>query len=155
MNQTETKALKWLSGKFGIEPEKIIYHATTNPDFLLPNKQAFEVKRLYSDQILFYPNQLEKLQNFPGCKVLVFDGGATPIAIIPIEDILAKPTHWQNIKLNFVKGIAGIFIRLTEEDKQAVGKDAQKLGLSVTAFMRLLYKQWSDGIRFERNKGHE
>ena len=44
----------------------------------------------------------------------------------------------------------GIFIRLSEEDKSAIEQDAWKLGLSVTAFIRLLYKQWSDGIRFER-----
>lgn len=46
----------------------------------------------------------------------------------------------------------GIFIRLSQEDKLAIEKDAEKLGLSVTAFMRLLYKQWSDGIRFEKEK---
>lgn len=46
----------------------------------------------------------------------------------------------------------GIFVRLTIEDKQAIREDARKLGLSVTAFVRLLYKQWSDGIRFERDK---
>ena len=49
----------------------------------------------------------------------------------------------------------GIFIRLSEEDKKAVEKDAMRLGLSVTAFIRLLYKQWTDGIRFERDKGYD
>jgi len=36
------------------------------------------------------------------------------------------------------------------EDAEKLEEEAKKLNLSVSAFLRLLIKQWSDGIRFER-----
>lgn len=36
------------------------------------------------------------------------------------------------------------------KDAEKLKKEARKLGLSVSAFIRLLIKQWSDGIRFEK-----
>ena len=35
-------------------------------------------------------------------------------------------------------------------EKEALEAEAKKLGISVSAFIRLLIKQWSDGIRFEK-----
>ncbi len=39
------------------------------------------------------------------------------------------------------------------KDAEKLGKEARKLGLSVSAFIRLLIKQWSDGIKFEKRGG--
>jgi len=38
------------------------------------------------------------------------------------------------------------------EDAKKLEAEAKKLGISVSAFIRLLIKQWSDGIRFERRE---
>ena len=43
-----------------------------------------------------------------------------------------------------------ILIRLNEKDFEQVKAEAEKLNLSVAAFVRLLIKQWGDGIKFER-----
>lgn len=42
--------------------------------------------------------------------------------------------------------------RVEADDKQKLEAEAKKLGLSVSAFIRLLIRNWSDGIRFEKNK---
>jgi len=36
------------------------------------------------------------------------------------------------------------------EDAEKLEEEARKLGISVSAFIRLLIKQWSDGIKFEK-----
>ena len=41
-------------------------------------------------------------------------------------------------------------IRISAEDKSALIAEARKVGLSVSAFIRLLIKQWNDGIKFEK-----
>ena len=44
---------------------------------------------------------------------------------------------------------------LLENDKaEKLEREAISLGLSVSAFLRLLIKQWDDGIRFERIESH-
>lgn len=45
-----------------------------------------------------------------------------------------------------------ILTRLTEKELVAVQEEADKLGIPVAAFIRLLIKQWSNGIRFERKE---
>ena len=41
--------------------------------------------------------------------------------------------------------------RVTAEEKANIKREARNLGISVTAFIRLLIKQWSDGdIKFEK-----
>ncbi|GAI80681.1 unnamed protein product [marine sediment metagenome] len=45
-----------------------------------------------------------------------------------------------------------ITIRMGTEDKKRVEAEAKKLGLSVSAFIRLLIKQWSNGIKFEKRE---
>jgi len=37
-------------------------------------------------------------------------------------------------------------------DKAKVEAEAKKLGISVSAFIRLLIKQWSNGIKFEKRE---
>jgi len=41
---------------------------------------------------------------------------------------------------------------LDEKEADRLQGEANKLGVSVSAFLRLLIKQWSNGIRFEREK---
>jgi len=46
-----------------------------------------------------------------------------------------------------------LLIRLEQEELNSIRKEADKLGISMTDFIKLLVKQWSDGIRFERKDG--
>jgi len=48
-----------------------------------------------------------------------------------------------------------IIFKVTGEQKKAIQADADKLGLSMSAFIRLLYEQWADGIRFERRENRK
>lgn len=45
-----------------------------------------------------------------------------------------------------------VMVRLTNEEKTALVTEAQKLGISISAFVRLLLKNWADGITFKRGK---
>ena len=45
-----------------------------------------------------------------------------------------------------------IRFRTSTEEKKKFKTEAGKLGISVSAFIRLLFKNWSDGIRFEREE---
>lgn len=45
-------------------------------------------------------------------------------------------------------------IYLTPKEDASMKNEASKLGISVNAFIRLLYRQWIDGIRFEKDKGN-
>ena len=42
--------------------------------------------------------------------------------------------------------------RMKAEDKAKLETEAQKVGMSVSAFIRLLITNWTDGITFEREK---
>lgn len=39
---------------------------------------------------------------------------------------------------------------VSREDAKKLEEEARELGISVSAFIRLLIKQWSDGIKFEK-----
>ena len=41
---------------------------------------------------------------------------------------------------------------LDQEDATKLDIEAKQLGISVSAFIRLLIRNWSNGITFERNK---
>lgn len=45
-----------------------------------------------------------------------------------------------------------IIFKVTKEQKQAIKREAGRLGLNMSSFLRLLVQQWSDGIRFERRE---
>jgi hypothetical protein len=47
-----------------------------------------------------------------------------------------------------------ILVRLSPEDKRLAETEAAKLGLSVAAFMRLLLKNWTNGITFQKDKAN-
>ncbi len=48
-----------------------------------------------------------------------------------------------------------IRFRLNNETKLSLETEAKGLGLSVSAFIRLLIRQWDDGIRFERRRDND
>ena len=48
------------------------------------------------------------------------------------------------------KGHKMIRFQVSLEDAEKLEGEARKLGLSVSAFIRLLIKQWSKGIKFEK-----
>ncbi len=43
-----------------------------------------------------------------------------------------------------------IRFRVDADEKENIEAEAKKLGISVSAFLRLLIKQWSNGIKFEK-----
>jgi len=45
-----------------------------------------------------------------------------------------------------------IRFRVPVEDAKKLEEEAKKLNLSVSAFIRLLIKQWSNGIKFEKRE---
>ena len=45
-----------------------------------------------------------------------------------------------------------IIFKISAEDKEKAEIEAKRLGLSVGAFIRLLLQNWSDGIKFEKDK---
>lgn len=45
-----------------------------------------------------------------------------------------------------------VIIRVTPEEKLAFVTEAQNMGISISAFIRLLLRNWSDGITFKRGK---
>lgn len=46
-------------------------------------------------------------------------------------------------------------LRISKSEKETVRKEAKKLGISMSAFVRLLLRQWSDGIKFEKRVPEE
>ncbi len=69
MNKTEQKAKEWLIEQ-GYKDNEIIFSENT-PDFTCMDGKRYEVKFLYGNQIIFYPTQLEKMENED--IILVFD----------------------------------------------------------------------------------
>lgn len=43
-------------------------------------------------------------------------------------------------------------LRLTPDEHRQFQEESEKLGISISDFMRLLFRQWVNGIRFERDK---
>ena len=43
-----------------------------------------------------------------------------------------------------------VMIRLTAGEKLTLVDEAQKLGISLSAFIRLLLRNWADGINFSK-----
>jgi hypothetical protein len=44
-----------------------------------------------------------------------------------------------------------VIVRLTLEEKHILVREAQKLGISISALVRLLLRNWTNGIKFEKN----
>lgn len=43
-----------------------------------------------------------------------------------------------------------IIVRLTPLEKATIISEAQKAGISISAFIRLLLRNWADGITFQK-----
>ena len=46
-------------------------------------------------------------------------------------------------------------LTLTPEEHQGMKSEALKLGISMADFIRLLYKQWIDGLTFAKGKNDD
>ena len=47
-----------------------------------------------------------------------------------------------------------ILLNLDPQDYENLHSESSKLGLSMSAFLRLLIRQWSDGITFSKDKNN-
>ena len=47
-----------------------------------------------------------------------------------------------------------LLLQLSPEQFDALRVESQKLNISMTAFIRLLLRQWYNGIIFEKDKGN-
>lgn len=45
-------------------------------------------------------------------------------------------------------------IPVSDEEKTIAEQEANKLGMPVSSFFRLLLKNWIDGVVFEKKNGH-
>jgi len=43
-----------------------------------------------------------------------------------------------------------LYVRVSDEEHRIVTADSKRLGVSLSGFIRLLIKNWSDGVRFEQ-----
>ncbi len=55
-----------------------------------------------------------------------------------------------NLETNQETRTENVLVRLTQEEKDTLVKEAQKVGISISAFVRLLLRNYSNGIRFEK-----
>lgn len=46
-------------------------------------------------------------------------------------------------------------IPVSQEEMDMTKKEADKLGMSVSAFIRLLIKNWADGVVFEKKRNND
>lgn len=46
-------------------------------------------------------------------------------------------------------------LKLTPQEHEGFKTESNKLGISMSDFVRLLYRQWINGITFERDKNTE
>lgn len=150
MNKTEKLALSWLSETYGVSESNIAFSSNTTPDFVLPDGQGFEVKRLYGDKIIIYPDQIKALEEDPRHTVLVFKAdGKEPTAEIPVGELLAALSDgsktWQNIKIVIPGARLQIFIDPSIRDaidtvlKEKYGSSSRGLSMVVrTALTRYL-----------------
>jgi len=62
--------------------------------------------------------------------------------------------HQRHVQL-FFSMLKGKTIRLNEEEWVEVEEEATRLGISVTVFLKLLVKQYFNGIKFGRQQGEK
>ena len=57
------------------------------------------------------------------------------------------------LETNQLNRTENVIVRLTPQEKTILFREAQKAGISVSAFIRLLLRNWSDGISFTKKNG--
>lgn len=96
MTKSEKQAYEWLirKGYTGI----VFSHRTT-PDFIT-NEGEFEVKLSRNNSIVFSMGQMDQLDVYPDCSVIVFDGiSVDPVVIIPYNAIKDRPKLYKNFRI--------------------------------------------------------
>ncbi len=48
-----------------------------------------------------------------------------------------------------------LMVKMTPTEKATLSDAAKKVGLSISDFVRLLIRQWADGITFEKKKAND
>lgn len=99
MNKTETKAYEWLQKLYKLKPSEIVYCIGKSPDFILNDGRTFEVKRLYSNSIVLYENQIKNFK--PNTVILVWGTQDSPYKIMVWKDVENK-TEYEGIKIRRV-----------------------------------------------------
>jgi len=137
LNDTEYKAKRWL-----IEQGKeVIFQPRKSPDFICGDGSGYEVKLLRNNSITFSTRQFDILSQYQNpLVVLVFDEGKEPLFIIPFNDLAARPTYWKHIRIVIYNvGNKGSFLLRTDDElKGTLSKKATALGLSLTAYIRMV-----------------
>lgn len=102
MNQSETKAKRWLLEQ-GYKEIDIVFQGRGTPDFLCSDGKKYEVKRLYGHGIWFHQGQMERIVGDNSTEILVMkDDEEEPILIIDAEQVK------EDAVINGIKiGIAG------------------------------------------------
>jgi len=139
MNKTEKKAHEWILSTLKKEPT---FQRRKSPDFVCSDGSGYEIKLLRSNAITFSSSQFETLREFPyDLKIVVFDDGEEPIAIIPFPEIRENPKYWGKIRIAIYERDweeRVIYIRIEEKDRDALKIKAGKLGLTLTGYCRML-----------------
>jgi len=56
----------------------------------------------------------------------------------------------KSLETNLETRTENLIVRLTPEEKLSIGREAQKAGISISAFIRLLFRNWANGINFNK-----
>lgn len=151
MNISEQKAYRWLQyqGYKGI-----VFRARVTPDFITEDGKGFEVKKARNNSIWFSYGQFESLQEMSNTDILVYDDDETPIAIIPFNEIKDGQKYWKNIRIINPTGKMNktIIFKVSSEELTTIRTETKKLGLSASAFIRLLFHHYFNEIRFEKDE---
>ncbi len=102
MNSAERKALAWLCTTKGYKESDIRFKNNDSPDFLTPDGQGFEVKRIHKPTanrrvINIYPRQWHRLLQMCNTFFLLWGDGDSPEGIIPVNELPIGTKRWGSI----------------------------------------------------------
>lgn len=136
MNKTELLAKEYLCHKYKYKPDEIIKNNKT-PDFICPDGKRFEVKLLYRNTILFYPNQILQMKE-EDC-VLVFDRDKF------VSFFLWKERDKSYIKIKTIGGNLSL-IRISVDTKNQLNKLKLTHSETYEEILQRLLKEKSEWI---------
>ena len=85
LNKSEAQAYAWLQKKY--KETEIVFRIRKNPDFVLADGSAYEVKRLYGQVIRFSEHQFEELKNMENVQVIVTSDDMKEPLCIPMSEL--------------------------------------------------------------------
>uniref|UniRef100_A0A6H2A1H9 Uncharacterized protein n=1 Tax=viral metagenome TaxID=1070528 RepID=A0A6H2A1H9_9ZZZZ len=97
MTKAEQKGYQWLLSQ-GWAEKDITFQPKRNPDFLLSDGSAVEVKVLKGHTLVLTPKQVEEFSKMPKLSIAIFNEGSEPTAVIPYEEIKERE-YRGNIRL--------------------------------------------------------